>query len=118
MGQSDFSGFTTIAQVSFSHFTRWQFIDKLISKDGDVGPPATGKWAIGVNNITTHDGNSNLVPEAGPLELVAIPHLAERGWLLDPEVGSINRDVAPAIEFSALFSVLPDNLIGFVLEAW
>jgi len=84
----------TAGAIRKEEFISSQSFIQTISADGKVGPVA---WSIGTidpDNPTSLNTDTNLIPETRMLELLGAPLAAERSWLIDLEISSINSNQA------------------------
>jgi hypothetical protein len=103
--------FTSVAIIGLDFLARSKRLLQSMSKDLEVGPCATGEWAMDPNNISCLNTDSNLIAQSSCPELVGVRLLAERLWLVDTEVGAINRYLASLALITAE-SIAPANLKG------
>jgi hypothetical protein len=109
IGSSNCSSFTWVAIVGLHFLTRSERLLQSVSKDLEVGPLTTGERAIDPDNITSLNADSDLIAQSSSPELVGEPLLAERGRLVNLQVGAINRHFA-RLALITPESIAPTNL--------
>ena len=83
-----------IRTVGKEHLIRSQGISQTITADRQIRPVPRRIRTIDPNNPARLDAETDLVSKTGVLELMAVPLLAERRWLVDFEISAIDSDKA------------------------
>jgi hypothetical protein len=109
IGGSNRSSFAWVAIVGLDFLARSKRLLQSVSKDLEVGPLTTGERAIDPDNITSLNADSDLIAQSSSPELVGEPLLAERGRLVNLQVGAINRHFA-RLALITPESIAPTNL--------
>ena len=84
----------TVAIVSNSTLISLKHVNQLHLGNFQVRELTTWKWSIQPDNPTSLNTDTNFIPDTWPLELLAKPSLVEGMRLTDPEVSTINCNLA------------------------
>jgi len=105
----------TVGTIGKKEFIRSQCFIQTISADGKIGPVSWSTGTIDPDNPTSLNADANLMPETRMLELLGVPLAAERSWLIDLEISSINSNQAKGSNV-VLVAVFPLDLVCNTIE--
>ena len=79
-----------VASISNNHLARTQHPLELGPEDANIRPGTTSERSIRVDDVSSLDTNTYLIPETSLLEFMRVPPLAERCLLIDLKINAVN----------------------------
>jgi hypothetical protein len=106
-------GLTKISLIRFHTLSRSEFFHQVATENHEVVVYSWQKRPIHPHEITSHDTDTDLIPQARPFELVTI--VLRCGWTERSKVGAIDGNEA-IISNVAAEAILPKNLFAMKPE--